>query len=234
MKVGAEPKKVAILAGLLVLAAISYVVNSGDDIPPQSAGPRPQAVRPTTARPQQASAQPAAPVRRVARSASNSNQEFRPSLRPRDPSERPDPATIDPTLRLDVLAKLNQVSVEGGRRNLFEFSTPPPKAPDPKAVLAAAVKPASAKAPEAPKTPVAPVKPPPPPIPLKFYGYTNPIKQGVKRAFFLDGEDIVVATEGDLIKRRYKVIKIGLSSVVVEDIEHKHQQTLPLVPDQIG
>jgi hypothetical protein len=172
-------------------------------------------------------------VRRAARSASNSNQEFRPSLKPKDPSEQPDPATIDPTLRLDVLAKLNQVSVEGGRRNLFEFSTPPPKDPDPKVVLTEA-KPASVKPAEAPKTPVASVKPPPPPIPLKFYGYTNPVKQGVKRAFFLDGEDIVVATEGDLIKRRYKVIKIGLSSVVVEDIEHKHQQTLPLVPDQIG
>jgi hypothetical protein len=58
---------------------------------------------------------------------------------------------------------------------------------------------------------------------------------GEKRAFFLDGDDIVVATEGQLIKQRYKVIRIGVNSVVVEDMQFQNQQTLPLEePSQMG
>lgn len=51
---------------------------------------------------------------------------------------------------------------------------------------------------------------------------------GAKRAFFLEGEEIFVIKEGDLVKKRYKIVKIGLKSVVVEDVEHKHEQTMPL------
>ncbi|MCX6609832.1 MAG: hypothetical protein NTW74_03150, partial [Acidobacteria bacterium] len=55
-----------------------------------------------------------------------------------------------------------------------------------------------------------------------------------KKGFFLDGDDIVVASEGDLIKTRYKVIRIGLTNVTMEDTQFKQQQTLPIVPDNSG
>jgi hypothetical protein len=71
-----------------------------------------------------------------------------------------------------------------------------------------------------------------PPIPLKFYGYSA--KGGTKRAFFLDGDDIQVAGENELIKNRYKVIRIGVNSVVVEDTQNKHEQTLPLIEELAG
>jgi hypothetical protein len=76
--------------------------------------------------------------------------------------------------------------------------------------------------------------PPPPPIPLKFYGYVNQQHGGPKRAFFLDGEDIFVAGENETIRNRYKIIKIGVNSAVVEDTTDKHQQTLPLVEEITG
>jgi hypothetical protein len=43
-----------------------------------------------------------------------------------------------------------------------------------------------------------------------------------------------MAAEGDLVQKRYKIVRIGVNSAVVEDTEHKHQQTLPLemVPQQ--
>jgi hypothetical protein len=69
---------------------------------------------------------------------------------------------------------------------------------------------------------------------LKFYGYTNAARTGPKRAFFLEGEDIFVAGEGDIIKSRYKVVRIGVNSAVVEDTSNKHQQTLPLEQEQAG
>ena len=73
---------------------------------------------------------------------------------------------------------------------------------------------------------------PPPPIPLKFFGYST--RGSVKHAFFLDGDDIDVAGENDLIKNRYKIIHIGVNSVVVEDTQLKNQQTLPLIEELAG
>jgi hypothetical protein len=138
--------------------------------------------------------------------------------------------TIDPTLRLDLLAKVQGVKLTGGNRSLFDFSAPPP--PDPKKVVeqAKAAAPAKPYGPQpAPPPPTPTPTPPPPPIPLKFYGFVNSSRPGApKRAFFLEGEDIHVAGEGELIKKRYKVVRIGVNSVVVEDTEHKHEQTLPL------
>ena len=64
----------------------------------------------------------------------------------------------------------------------------------------------------------------------------NPAKVTYKRAFFLDGEDIIIAGEGDLIKKRYKIVRIGVNSAVVEDTEFKsnNQQTLPLEAEMAG
>jgi hypothetical protein len=47
----------------------------------------------------------------------------------------------------------------------------------------------------------------------------------------MEGEDIFVAAEGDTIKNRYKIIRIGVNSAVVEDINFKNQQTLPLLEE---
>jgi len=219
MKVGAEPKKVALLAGLLVvLAYVTYtnVLRPG----PAPAGTRATVARtsplPSSARPEpEARPAPARPVLR----------EFRPSLKV-DRRERPlDPGSIDPTLRLDLLARLQSVTLTGGARNLFQFGPAPlPKNPEPKVIPKPKTDDAAREAPKPAETP----KPPPPPIPLKFYGYASNPGAGPRRGFFLNGEDIIVAGEGEVIQKRYKVVRIGVNSAVVEDIEHKHQQTLAL------
>ena len=79
--------------------------------------------------------------------------------------------------------------------------------------------------------PVPQGPPPPPPIPLKFYGYSGALRSNVRRAFFLDGEDIVQAGENETIRNRYKIIRIGVNSAVVEDTVAKNQQTLPLAEE---
>src|SRR5260370_39474459 len=83
--------------------------------------------------------------------------------------------------------------------------------------------------PPAPPPPAPPVAPaPPPPIPLKFYGYVNAAMQGPKPAFFLEGDDIHVVKEGDMVKRRYRIVRIGVNSAGVEDTTNKSHQTLQL------
>jgi hypothetical protein len=141
--------------------------------------------------------------------------------------------TVDPSLRVDLLGKLGAVEIAGGNRSLFEFSqAPPPKAPDPK-ILPKPVKPEAGKGTEtagiesAKVEPKEPAKAPPPPIPLKFYGFIN--GAGKRRAFFLNGEDIVVGSEGEVVEKFYKIIRISLTSAVVEDTRHSHQQTIRII-----
>ena len=165
--------------------------------------------------------------------AAGSTREFKPSLKPKNI----DTASIDPTLRLDLLAKLKTVDVEAGTRSLFEIAAAPPQ----KWQRGARSRRRSRSrsqfvGPVQPKPVEAPPEPKAPPIPLKFYGFVNKTKVGDKRAFFLDGEDIVIAAEGDTIKKRYKIVRIGVNSAVVEDTEFKsnNQQTLPLEAELNG
>lgn len=235
MKLGATPKQVGILIGLVLLAAIAHF-SGGDDRPPSdskrgatatpspmpisgSAGPR-TAITPTAAK--------SSGVNRP-NSKNRSSQEFKPVLRPRRAEDRIDPTTIDPTLRIDLLAKLGSVPIQGGSRPLFEFgAAPPPKVDVPKIIP----KPPGSVvvAPPKPPTPATQLPPQPPkapPIPLKFYGFTA-ARAGTKRAFFLENEDVYVANEGETVKKRYKVVRINMNSVVMEDTEFKQQQTIPL------
>ncbi len=243
IKMGAERKKVMFLIGLLVVLVISYLWSSSGS-PSNSTGSTPAG--PAVAKQLPGVPLPAQSKNSRGRGAGGRGgpssagqvqrggalQEFRPTLKPKDPI---DPSKVDPTLKLPLLARVKSVNVEGGGRSLFDFST----APAAKAAEIAKVKPIMPGqkqmafiGPVKPPPPAPPAPPPPPPpIPLKFYGF-NTLKQGSKRAFFLEGEDIFVAGEGDLIKNRYKVVRIGVNSAVVEDTTNKHEQTLPLEAEQ--
>jgi hypothetical protein len=237
MQLGAEPKKIAILVGLLVVAVVVFMMNS-DPSPGTTAtatGSAPAAQVPPS---NTQLATPAAAANRPR--GRTSGGQFTPRLRPKPGEQRPDPMTIDPTLRLDVLAKLQNVSVEGTRRSIFDFSQPPAPKPDPTKVVAAAKPVPNPIVPIQPVKPVEqapPAKPTAPPIPLKFYGYVNPAGQnaGAKRAFFMEGEEIFVAQEGEIVKKRYKIVRIGVNSAVLEDTQFPGtQQTLPLEEQQQG
>lgn len=225
--VGAEPKKLAALGVLAAIALGAYLYNrtpSGDPEPSRAGRVMSPASVPASAAPR---------ATRMGRNAPTvSLQEFRPSLKPKK-GEEIDRAKVDPTLQLDLLEKVQSIGFEGGTRSLFESSTAAPAAvaklvkEPPKVILA--------KPPVGPMPAAKVVEPPPPPIPLKFYGFVNPRQAGVKRAFFLDGDDIIVAAEGQLVKNRYRIVRIGVNSAVVEDTQFKNrQQTLPLIEEQAG
>ncbi len=239
-KLGADPKKAAVLGVLLLVLLVVFWMNRGPSGGPDASTPAtstvPAAVAVRTPPPV---VRPAAKTGASSGSGSGSGSasgsrgsqiaEFKPSLKLSDDM---DISRIDPALRLDLLAKVRNVAAEGGARSLFEFSQPsappPPKInpivpKDPVTVAAA---------PAAPKGPPDPPKPPPPPpIALKFYGYAGTTRSGTRRAFFLDGDDILVAGENETVKNRYKIVRIGVNSAVVEDTTSKNQQTLPLIEE---
>lgn len=231
--VGADPKKLAILGVLVVAIVVAYKMSSGSSGPEQTTAPAapqsqpaPIIARDTTPIPGTNPVQP----RKSSRSGQSEGivSDFHPTLKV---PEGTDVTAIDPTLKLELLAKLQKVPMEGGSKSLFEFSQPPPP-PPPKVIIKPG--PIAEVKPEPPKPAVPagpPPTPPPPPIPLKFYGYAGTTRDGVRRAFFLDGDDIFTPAENETIKGRYKIIRIGVNSAVVEDTTNKNQQTLPLVEE---
>lgn len=174
---------------------------------------------------------PGAQSRHAAASRGHS-EEFHPPMRSKRPEDRIDLSGVDPTLRLDLLAKVQNVDPAGGTRNLFQMAPPKPvelpRGPEPVVVVG------PAPPPPKPAETGPPPTPPPAPIPLKFYGFSTVRGNAKKTAYFLDGEDILVASEGDTLKRRYRVVRIGPNSVLMEDTESKRQQSIPLTEETQG
>lgn len=230
MKLGTDdPKKLIVLGGLVVIGGYLYF-SSGSSGP--SASSPPASASPAAVRQAQVPADTPQTARPVSRTSSRSrvqSDEFHPVLHPKRPEERIDPAKVDPTLRLDLLAKVQNSEVSAGGRNVFQWG-PQPLPPEPK-VIPPPVEPVTVP-PPAPTGPPPP--PPPPPISLRYYGFTSAPGSSKKTAFFLDGDEILVAKEGDTVKRRYRVVRVGPTSVVMEDTESKRQQTLPLAEEAAG
>jgi hypothetical protein len=235
MKVGAEPKKVAIAGGLMVVAAYLMYTNV---IAADSARGTPRSQAAVPAAPPALNPVPAPPASRTRTTAparprgDASIREWTVKIGGARPEDRADPKTTDLTLRLDLLARLQNATIGGGHRSLFDFSAAPVTVPDTKILPkkpgeAAAAKPPTE--PPKPETEAEKPKPPPPAIPLKFYGYVAS-REG-RRAFFLQGEDIFTASEGQLVQSRYKVLRIGTTSAEVEDTKFDNRQTLPIEPE---
>jgi hypothetical protein len=220
MKVGAEPKKVAILGGLVVVAAVALYLNvfAGAG---QPSVPRPAPVAP--AAPTAPAARPAAPVRRVSEKAAGN--EFRPKM---GGENRPDAASGDPALHLDLLVKLQGIEPPPAGRNLFQYGAAPPP-PKPAGMPNGGHIDVTPPPPPPPPPPAGGTQPPPPaPLTFKYYGYKTSRASGTKLAFLLDGEDIIMAGENEVVKKRYRVVRIGPASIIMEDMQGKGQQTLPI------
>jgi hypothetical protein len=223
-----ERKKVAILCALGALA-LYFLYTNVLATPDGGTAPAPRAAHvPREPALKRASARSKAPaVRPTSKAIRGRREEFHPVLRSSRAEDQVDPTTIDPTLRLDLLARLQNEEPAGGSRNLFQFGPSPqakvelPKGPEP-VIVPAPAKPVEI-ATEAPL----------PPIKFKYYGYSAACENCKKTAFFMDGTDIMLAGEGGTVKRRYRVIRIGATSVILEDVESKRQQPLALA-EQAG
>lgn len=139
-------------------------------------------------------------------------------LRPRDARKTTTVASLDPTLRFDLLKLSEEREYKGGRRNIFTAQSAPVEIPKPID---------TGRATNTPAKPVDSGPPPPPPIDLKFFGFAS--KPGEpKKVFLSQREDVFIASEGEIVNKRYKIVKIGVTSIDVEDVLNNNKQTIPL------
>jgi hypothetical protein len=118
-------------------------------------------------------------------------------------------ADIDPAelkVRLDAL-EAKRPDFGEGSRNPFRFQ-PPPAPPPPERLP-----PVSLPGPAGP--PPAPAAPAIPPIPLKYMGTVE--RPGLMLAALTDCKGFsYAAREGELVDGRYRLVKIGIESVILE------------------
>jgi hypothetical protein len=115
------------------------------------------------------------------------------------------------------------------QRNPFRFQArpePPPDAP-PAVPFSGARRGVTSPAPPA-------VPQGPPPIPLKFIGRLETPSTGVI-ALFTDGHGLRPrGREGDIILGQYRIVHIGVESVVLEYLDGRGRQTIPLTGQGAG
>lgn len=133
-------------------------------------------------------------------------------------AERIDPAELD--VKIESL-KAPPAGPAEGDRNPFRFQ---PKAPPPP--------PPMQERPVTPQLPVTPQPPPPPPGPtpignlIKFIGIVDTGKQ--KIGAFSDCRYTFSGREGEVIEGRFRVVRIGVESAILEYTDGRGRTTLPL------
>ena len=202
MKAGFEDKKkLAILSVLLLvmLGAVVYFVKSVF----VGGGPPPTAATSPSAEAPQ-SVTPVA--QRTVRSGTQGHAA----------QKVPGLASLDPTLHPELMAGAESLDYTGSGRNIFSMNSAPPQIEPVKGPVR--------QTNVAQNVPMGP--PPPPPIDLKFFGYEA--EGGARKAFLLHGDDVFIASEGDVVDHHYKVVKINPLSIQVTDLLYNNTQTLPL------
>jgi hypothetical protein len=208
MKTGFENKRnIIILVVLLVvlIACVWYFVSKvfGGGIP--SPAPKSAAV---------VAPEPASRPSAESRAANEENAAANGHAAKKVPSLE----SLDPTLHPELMAGAESLEYAGSGRNIFSMSSAPPP-------IEVAKGPVRPQQPAAPAQPAGP--PPPPPIDLTFFGYEAHGSR--KKAFILHGDNVFIASEGDVVDHHYKVLKINPLSIQVTDLLYNHTQTLPLI-----
>lgn len=124
---------------------------------------------------------------------------------------------LDPRLHIAELHSVESETYQGAGRNIFS------SAPD---------EPSRTTAPSVIKETTKTGAPPPatPAIHLRFYGFAT--LPGPSRKIFLTEDNAVfVASAGDIVDRRYKILSVGSNSVDVEDLLANRPYTLTLSPE---
>jgi hypothetical protein len=129
------------------------------------------------------------------------------------------PQSLDPTLNLHQLATTEQIKYEGSGRNIFVAQA---EVVIPKVIGAPNTDPGS-------KPYMPPAAAAAPPIPLKFFGFANHPGEP-KKIFLSKGDDVFIAGEGEIVDRRYKVVRISATSVDIQDVVGSGPpQSIPLM-----
>jgi hypothetical protein len=134
-------------------------------------------------------------------------------------------SSLDPTLDESAMLRTESLVYSGSGRNIFSvvYEPPPPPPVMPTHIPNPHIQPAGPP----PPPPPPPTCPPScPPIDLKFFGTAQ--RGNARQAFLLQGEDVYLASPGDIVAHKYKIVSVAPNNIQVEDLSNGNTQTLPL------
>jgi hypothetical protein len=137
------------------------------------------------------------------------------------PNLQDPPPVIDvnnPHIRMEQIERARNAEYKGSGRNPFSpVQVPPPKTPQKEMKR---------------EFPGPPLPPPTPPLTLppnvKFYGFGTVPNGTSRRAFFTDGDEVYLLGEGDVLLKRFRIIRIGNDHLEFEEISTGRVGTAPL------
>ncbi len=220
MKPGAENRKKTIALGVLGSAALIGMVYTLYSQFGGSSAPPPAPVAQTAAAPVAAKSSTTTSTSTNSNAGKQQNAAAIPGVAATRMASTS--SSLDPTLDESAMLRTESLVYSGTGRNIFSLVYTPPVVAEIKAPL-----PPVRNTPPPPVQTGPPPIPPPPPINLKFFG-TAQRGNGVRQAFLLQGEDVYLASEGDIVARKYKIKSISTNSIQVEDLTNNNTQTLPL------
>lgn len=129
----------------------------------------------------------------------------------------------NPQIRWSELERAKKTEYKSNGRNPFSRIAPP--TPDD-------LKKANDAKPQQPQV----IVPQPPAAPtqaflpqnLKYFGYGTVPMGTARRAFFTDGDDVYIVTEGDTLLGRYRILKVGNANLEFQEISSGLHGTTPL------
>jgi hypothetical protein len=142
----------------------------------------------------------------IAQVVSSADEKFRPI------------AVENPALKLELLERLKKLQYKGSHRNIFSSVAPPSASGAPLAVTA----PPPITAPGGPSGPAPLV------VPATFYGFVTDAQTGMRRAFFIEGENVYIIAVGEMLLGHYRLVQIGNSSVELEETSTGRRATLTM------
>ncbi|HEV2578323.1 MAG TPA: hypothetical protein VGU25_14035 [Acidobacteriaceae bacterium] len=214
MRAGAENRKKTIMAGALGAVALCCIFYAYNALFSGTSAAPPPTVAPITAPTHTTSAAPAQTAANRGRNTSIAGVD---AVKLANTS-----ASLDPTLDETAMHRAESLVYSGSGRNIFSLIS----APQP-VILPSHVPPPRPKTPVYTPPPPPPGPPPPPPINLKFFG-TARRSNGLVQAFLLQGDNVYLASAGEIVAHKYKIVAINLNSIQVEDLQNNNTQTLPL------
>lgn len=114
----------------------------------------------------------------------------------------------NPELHKDQVERTRKTEYKSNGRNIF--SPIPPPLPQPKNPVPDR---------STPKVPVIEEVPPRvSPLPVRFFGYGTVPAGTTRRAFFTDGEDVYIISEGEVLLNRFRILKVNNASLDYEEI----------------
>lgn len=218
MKTGAENRKKTIAVGVLGAGAVCGILYNlfalfGPSTPPPTVAPTSSAPAPVLRKPGATAVSSGTGSRGGGAVAGVGAQKLATSS-----------ASLDPTLNAEAMLRTESLVYTGSGRNVFSATYTPAVA----AMTLPRNVPSARPGLIRPMMPQGPVGPPPPaPIPLKFFG-TAQRARGVKQVFLLSGDDVYLASAGDIVAKRYKIDQVMPFGVQVTDLVSNVTQTLPL------